>query len=109
MPMTSLQNVKNQELINYFPESVLKTLRSDREFWDEYQEHKSKLYTDNPWNLELITEQMQIEVKATGNLGTVTDYHTTEVGKLNGGVEIEFEDGTKDYFYPHQIKLVDDI
>ncbi|MGV2830597.1 hypothetical protein [Myxosarcina sp. GI1(2024)] len=93
-----------QELFDYFPEEVLKTMYSEPDFWEEYYDYKAIIHTSNPWDLSLIESGMPVITRLTGVKGKATDYHTTDVGKANGCIEVEFADGSKDYFYPHQLK-----
>ncbi|MGK7892347.1 MAG: hypothetical protein AB4372_01520 [Xenococcus sp. (in: cyanobacteria)] len=91
---------------DYFPSDILEDILTTPELKAAYQTHRETLHTDNLWDISKIKVGMKVEDLETGNRGKITNYHTTEVGELNGGVEVIFPDNSRQYYYPNQLKLV---
>lgn len=102
--MTKLSEL-GESIFDFFPSEVIEDL-GDSEDLQNYAKHLKKIHSDNPFDNSKIHPRMRVIVKESGLKGTVTDYHTTERGKLNGGVEVWHSEGTE-IFYPHQLEKLD--
>ena len=88
---------------DYFPTNIIAKEAVKQGILEEYHQHKETLHSDRLCNLSLIDVGMIVIVRYSNELGTITNWHQSDAGKMNGGVEVDFK-SHKDYFYPHQLK-----
>ena len=89
---------------DYFPEALLTNIVEQQGLRQEYNNHISKLHTNDLFDVSLVKAGVLVEVITSKLRGITANCHLTEIGKRNGGIEVNI-DGTFSYFYPHQIKL----
>ncbi|MGL6338495.1 MAG: hypothetical protein ACRC80_05060 [Waterburya sp.] len=91
---------------SYFPQEVVESNLTE-ELEKDYQEYKSILHTDDLYDTSKIQKGMLVTTNE-GFKGIITSYHLTDLGQLNGAIEVKLLEGNKDldYYYAHQLKQV---
>lgn len=90
---------------DYFPGDFLAEEVAKQDLDAEYKQHQTIIHTSDLYDLSKVKAGYRVRTH-TGEVGTITDHHNTEVGKLNGGVEVELDNGKTGYYYANQLTRI---
>jgi hypothetical protein len=93
------------EAFDYFPIEFLQEETVNQGISDRYEEHLATLHTDNLWDTSLVLPGAKVKT-SDGLTGLTTSYHLTEIGQINGGIEVILEGGGTGYYYACQLRKV---
>ncbi len=90
------------EAFDYFPAEFLAEETATQGINEAYQQHLATLHTSNVWDTSLVLPGIKVKTRE-GFTGVTTNYHLTENGKVNGGIEVVLDEGKVEYYYPNQL------
>ena len=102
--MIDFEHMAMGEVVDFFPDELVREAAILNDRLDEYYDCISTLHTSNLYDTSKITEGMCVIIKENNRKGTVTNYHLTDRGKMNGGIQVNLNGDIQTY-YPNQVKL----